>query len=173
MGFSAFKILLRASDRRKKQEAQKRFMCSLEKLLNNAEKGIDQTDSRSIEQRIDFVGEDSAPRRSICFNFMLCMGLFELLVLSLVLIQTDRGNFGAEILGKFCSYKDGSCENYITNGLIIRALLALYMTFGAFLVSFWEIGGDWSDIDEYQVIHLHNFCVSFVNRATGYCAYHG
>lgn len=91
------------------------------------ERGTDTTiDGNTTEE----VGDDH-PSSSF-FNILFYLGLFELIIVSLVLLSTSRNDYGKEVIGNMCQKK---CSEYITNGLIIRLLLALYLTLGAFSVS--------------------------------------
>lgn len=96
------------------------------------ERGIDTIDAC---ENVDKIDGDDGPR-SMCFIILFYWGLFEMVILSLVLLKTGRKNYGQQVIHKLC---ENDCSNYITNGLIIRLLLALYMTLGAFRVSFVRI----------------------------------
>lgn len=92
------------------------------------EKGVDATDGSENPNELEI--DDGS--QSVCFVILFYWGLFEMLILSLVLLKSGRKNYGQQIIQNLC---ENDCPNYITNGLIIRLLLALYMTLGAFRVS--------------------------------------
>lgn len=100
----------------------------LMKNCDSVEKGIDITNDDENTHGIS-IGDRP---RSICFSILFYWGLFEVNLIALVLLNTGRENYGQQVIHKLC---EEDCANYITNGLIIRQLLALYMTMGAFRVS--------------------------------------
>lgn len=91
--------------------------------------------SDCVEEDIDTASSDievDDRPRSVCFTILFHWGLFEMFILTMVLLKNGRKNYGDQVIHKLC---ENDCPNYITNGLIIRLLLALYMTLGAFRVS--------------------------------------
>lgn len=94
---------------------------------DSAEKGIDFTNDG---ENTNGTRIDDGPQ-SVCFKILFYWGLLEVNLIALVLLNTGRENFGEQVIQHLCQKK---CANYITNGLIIRQLLALYMTLGAFRV---------------------------------------
>lgn len=110
---------------RDKKDTKQKYV----KNCDSVEKGIDITKDG---ENTRYVRIDDGPR-SMCFKILFYWGLFEVNFIALVLMTNGRKNYGQQVLQELC---EEDCANYITNGLIIRQLLALYMTLGAFRVGF-------------------------------------
>lgn len=89
---------------------------------------IDSVDGIDTCDESDKRGRTSA----VCFAILFYWGLFELIILTLVLLNTNRKNYGQQVINNLCEER---CASYIENGLITRLLLAMYMTLGAAKVS--------------------------------------